>query len=85
MDEVTQIGAEEILIQLLIALCNKSQSACENGSTAHLFRNNGHLRGIVNNDVGGRGTQIFVNKQTAPQLQPHYKSLVKRGRNGFGF
>lgn len=85
MDEVTQNGAAETVIQLLITPRNKSQSACENDSVAHLLGNNGHLRGIVNNDVGGRGKQIFVRKQTAPQLRSHYGSLVKRWRNGFGF
>lgn len=70
MDEVTQNGRAEILIQLLITLCNKLQSACENDSVAHLLGNNSHLCSMVNNDVDGRGKQIFVNKQISLQLQP---------------
>lgn len=76
-------NGEKTLIQELITLRNKSQSACENDSVAHLLGNS-HLRGIMNNDVCRRGKQIFVNKQPRSRF-----SLIKgdwrKGTDQFGF
>lgn len=77
-------NGEKTLIQELITLRNKSQSARENDSVAHLLGNNSHLRRIMNNDVCRREKQIFVNKQPCSRF-----SLIKgdwrKGTDQFGF
>ena len=55
-------NGEKTLIQKLITLLNKPQSALENDSVAHLFETYHHLHRIMKNGVCMEGEQIFINE-----------------------